>query len=315
MRNSVKAGISLFLVLAGLAGLAYRLVYSVQAEETIPRSAGLTGMRTSVSKGNGAVVERAAGLAPQLQEAASEVDAARSHAVDPSSIRNRLPETIAASPVIDEFRRLYTEFARQYVHAGWLHLVYREEHPAADGPNETEYGITIPATYLTENWYLLDGNGQVVQGVSFMRDVNGGLIQVSVYRDKVWRNATLGTEMRVESAPVVRLDGGYLAQMEDAYLEGGTIGRMESVLDGKAILRFEQTETFAPPILLYGYSRPVRQARKIAYVSPSDGQILLGETHFVTVNGEEVTFLRTILLRIENTAPPEDVLAYLADTE
>lgn len=312
MRTSLKVVFAILLLLAVGSELAHRVVYTAQAEGFMPPTSRQMKVDEAVPEVKSAIVDKTNFSQPQnLSASAGESQ----QSATSSAVRNRLPEQVPVNTTIDEFREIYTQFTQQYIQPGWLHLIYREEHPAADGPNETDYGITVPEPFILEHWYLLNGSGQVTQGVSLMRDVSGNIVQVSVYRDRVWRNLTLGTDMPVDSSPAVRLDGWYLTQMEDAYATGGQAYRTDASIDGKPIIQFTQTEEFDPPILLYGYPCPIKQAKKLAYVNPVSNEISIIETHFITSNGDEVTFSKTILLTIENIKPPDEILTYLEETK
>ncbi len=229
-----------------------------------------------------------------------------------SASRDRLPENIPSDPVIDDFLALSSKFAAQYIKPGWLHLVYREEHPDLEGSSEIpEYGLAIPSTFISEMWYLLDANGLIVEGVSLMYDEVGQLIQVSVYRNRVWHNLTIGENMSVESAPRVRLDGRFLLHLEEAYDAGGQLTETEVLVAEQKLLRFTYEETFDPPIILSSSPKPMRQAQKSAYVDPDSGALLILETIFTTFSGQELVTLRTTLLTIENILPPDEILIYL----
>lgn len=223
-----------------------------------------------------------------------------------------LGEEVPSDPAIDNFGSLYTQFANQYIKPGWLHFVYQEEHPEAQSSAEYN-GITIPATFVLDTWYQLDSSLSVVEGVTIMRDEAGQIVQVTVYRDRVWHNLTMQEDFSVEQSPSVRLDGRFLAQLEDSFTNGGKISQTSVASNGQELTLFQYEETFDPPIVLNDLAIPVKKGQRYAYFDPISGHLAMLETVFTTLNGKEIMTLRTSLQLIENINPPNEILAYLEE--
>ena len=74
---------------------------------------------------------------------------------------------------------------------GWLHVVKQHDSNLKDWgtlPN----GQPIPLNFVQDSWYLLDGQGLVVEAVSIQRDMDGNAVQEAVFRDNTWYNLTTG---------------------------------------------------------------------------------------------------------------------------
>ncbi|GEM_PF-5262554 len=320
MRNFAKILIVSLLLLLAAGEWLYRSGYGARAgnappvtEPQLSVAAAAPVQKQSASNQQGVALESASGLV------AASMTTQSAAISSPSSIQNRLPENIPANPIIDEFRTLYTQFASQYIQPGWLHTVYQEEHPAAEGPADTEYGISIPPTFLFETWYQINASNQVVEGVSLMRDLSGQLIQVSVYRNKVWHNLTINENMTVDRPPSLRLDGRFLLHLEDAYSRGAQLSKTGVLVENQNLIRFTYREVYDTPLVVRitdASSIPAQETSRSAYVDPTDGRVVVLETMFKTISGQELVTLRTILRTIENvSAPPAEILEYLGQVK
>jgi hypothetical protein len=217
---------------------------------------------------------------------------------------------------MDSFRTLHTKFYKSYIQPGWLHFIYREEHPFGGNTGVMYNGEPLPNTYLQETWYRLDENRMVVEGVFLLKDEIGEIMQVTVFRDSAWHNLTTGETFPTDKAPSIQLDGHFAQKLETAYIEGGQLTQTETLFEGKSVVVFSYEKTFTPPLVLDNYPEPVQQVRGNAYVDPINGAVLVLERIFWNTRGQELVALRTLLIKIEtNVNLPGEILKYLEEVK
>lgn len=187
----------------------------------------------------------------------------------------------------------------------WLHLLEEHERGSQDAgalPNN----IPIPARFLKDSWYHLHPNGQVVEAVSWMRDLDGGILQETAFANGTWFNLTTGEQFQAGTAPL-RLDFGFTEALARGPAWYGTLSRQETTLEGEAAVRFITREAAAE-------GTPAVETR-VAF-SPETGQLLLYEMVEIQPDGTERLLFRARFLTIERAeAPPPEVLAVLEEVQ
>ncbi len=315
MRISFKILVVCVLLLLGGATFLYRFGKSTLANESPPVSARQISIEEAIPSRQRQALSEGMTLMQVEKDLASSSQAQESAAnLFPSPRSILLAEDVQPpNPALENFKALTSRFSDQHALPGWLYVSYRVEHPDVESPMGTlPNGVEIPNVSIADTWYQLDANRRIMAAVSLMYDESGQLIQVSVYKDLVWHNLTIGESFPEESAPSLSLDGHFLARLRGAISEGGQLAQSEITLEGNKVERFSYEIAFDPPRVYPHYPQLIAKARGQAKVDPDSGAVLVSEQIRVTTNGEELIILRETLLAIEaNTTPPQDILAYL----
>lgn len=230
---------------------------------------------------------------------------------------DRLGERVPPSnPIVDEIRARFEHFASQYKKPGWLHTIDKVEHPNQQSTDGIAYkNIVIPPTFILEDWYHLDANLNVIESVTFMYDEKGQVVQVSVYKDGVWHNLTLHEDDPQEEK-VHLVDRWFINGAAEVAGNSGQVFKSPVIVDNRSLVRYGYVDKFDPPILFHDLSAPVKAARKTIYFDDLNGRPVMEETIFTTVNGDEITTMRTTFQLIENTTtPPEEILHWLEEVK
>lgn len=193
---------------------------------------------------------------------------------------------------------------------GWLHVVAhhtRDKEESSPLPN----GQTIPLNYISETWYHLSDQGQAVEVIAFMRSEDGDPVQISTFRDNMWRNLTVGEKWA--GAPYTpRLDLGFSTLAGRAHEWDCTLSQQTTTSAGKPVLQFTLREEFDSPLQMEGYAQPAVAAERRASFDVHSGALLLLERILVTVEGEEHIVERVGPITSEyGVVPPAEVLALL----
>ena len=170
---------------------------------------------------------------------------------------------------------------------GWLHIVYRVERPQIGFSAGTlSTGQDIPSGFDYDTWYQLDASGEVAAVVNQMLDLDGNIVQVSIYKDGAWQNLTLG-EDPYQGTAIVALDFGFIRDLGMASNYGTHLARQESMSpDGHTIVTFELRDTFTPPQRFDGDSTEVAAISKSVSVDATTGQIVGGDQFNTLANGD-----------------------------
>lgn len=185
---------------------------------------------------------------------------------------------------------------------GWLHIVSNVRDNAASNIRLSN-GAQIPTEYIIEDWYLLDSSGQVLQAVTYMRDVDNNVIQVSVLKNGNWHNLTLG-ETSPASGSKPRIDFGFL-QMATA--PGITVEKLNYSLESKESILYVIAEDYPGP------EKNITKTQMKAYFDPEGGLMLL-ETVFISIDGSEILDSTTKIQKVENVhEPTEEVIKVMEE--
>jgi hypothetical protein len=224
-----------------------------------------------------------------------------------------IPPANPTYPILEEFELLYGKFAAQYIQPGWVYMRIRVEHPDVHTSMGTlSNGVEIPNTSTSDVWYLLGKDGLLRASVSLMYDETGQLNQVSVYKDRVWHNLTIGESWPESGFPRIGFDGHFLNRARGALSEGGFLEQTETILDGRQVKLYSYEIMLDPPHVFPYHPQPVSVAQGRAYVDQESGAVLVSESVRITTKGEILISLRQTLLAIESVdTPPDEILAYL----
>mgnify|MGYP001112394238 CR=1 FL=1 len=217
------------------------------------------------------------------------------------------PTTISDNE-IEEMQTLTTRWENAVLQVpGWFHIVTQHDRNK-DQVGNLPNGQPIPLDYVSDTWYQLNDKGVTVAVVAMMKEMGGQLVQVSTFRDGIWRNLTLNEKWPGE-AFTPRLDFGF--SKEVAQIQPSALNRQEETIAGRSVLIFTIHDDFARPIQMEGYKKPMTNADISAAFDPQTGQMLYLERVLVTVEGERWVSQRVDVLTVERTEPPPNTLTFL----
>lgn len=213
-------------------------------------------------------------------------------------------------PLLAEVQTLLQRgYAEALYQAGWVHQKIEMEQSLPSG--QLDYGDLPeqPAAFSLDIWSLLDENGFVVTSVSIQRKPDGTFLSANidngVYHFSLpdgW--GSLGNDIYL-SRPA--FDQGALSVMNSYLEEGGSMGRMESTVDGIACQAYTATRTFDPPATFYGQTTAVQAWLYSACIDPNNGQVLQIQQRTLFVDGTSrvTNTMRLLALERVEDLPPE----------
>lgn len=121
-------------------------------------------------------------------------------------------ETNQKEQLSKEIQELFLAKEQELLKPGWLHIVYKTSLRKDVDRGFLTDGVPFPNEYIMEDWYLLDEENYAITSVTFMRDLEGNIVQKTIMVDGIMTNTTLGDQMSVEKFKP-SLDGGYLSMV------------------------------------------------------------------------------------------------------
>lgn len=131
----------------------------------------------------------------------------------------------------------------------WVHVINSVTLAEPQGvilPN----GEPMPSSYITDDWYYVNGAGLVEKGVFSVKDNDGNLLQQSAFQNHVMINITFDDRQENQEFFPLNIDLGFEQQIRDASNKGLRIEKSEAVVDGKPSLVYSYTEELQLPTQL-----------------------------------------------------------------
>ena len=196
-----------------------------------------------------------------------------------------------------EIQELLLTKERELLKPGWLHIVYKTSLRKDVDRGFLTDGVPFPSEYVIEDWYLLDEELYAVKAVTFMRDLEGNVLQESYFFDGVWTNTSLNDSI-VTGKFQPSIDGGYAAMViaSDTTLEK---------IDGfEAGFTVYEIKTAA----MDGVFKDI--VTRLYF--DENGNLVKSAVVLINKDGTEVVDYETEFLSTENlNEPSEDVVKYL----
>lgn len=187
---------------------------------------------------------------------------------------------------------------------GWVHVV--AQHDRTKGQSDPlPNGTLIPVDYISETWYLLQ-EGQVVALVTFMKDLDGSVIQTSTYQAGLWRNLTIGEEWQGETGPF-GFDHGFVQNVLDSGLYGSQVGREESETE----IVFSIRDDFPQAVPMEGYEFMIIGGERRLVFDKATGALQAIERILVSADGIQHLVEQITFQSIERTSPPSEIVRLL----
>lgn len=223
-------------------------------------------------------------------------------------VQNVSPEKVQEQLALSEqVRALSDKWANKHQKAGWIHVVMHQTIDY-DLENIRPDGQPAPSDFITEDWILLDDQGQELKGVFLQRNISGEIIQISVLKDKTWFNLTFGNIIPAPDDLIYTLDFGF---PEIADRLKNELNKTTETVKGKQLTKYSAKEKYASPYKISVFTSAVNSLDTQAFYN-EDGQVELYQTIFSLQDGSERKGSMVEVITFEQiTAPPADILNYL----
>lgn len=218
------------------------------------------------------------------------------------------PEKAQAQIALSEqVHGLSERWADTYHKAGWIHVVMHQTIDT-DMENIIPDGQPAPNDFITEDWILLDGKGQEIQGVFLQRNTSGEIVQISILRDKFWHNLTFGDTIPAPDNLIYTLDFGF---PEVADRLKNELRKTTETIKGKQLIKYSAKENYATPFKILVFNSEVVSLDTQVFYN-ENGQVELYQTVFSLQDGSERKSSMVEVLTFEQmAAPPAEILNYL----
>ncbi|NWG35350.1 MAG: hypothetical protein HXY42_13010 [Chloroflexi bacterium] len=223
-------------------------------------------------------------------------------------VQNISPENVQEQLALSEqVRALSDKWANTHQKAGWIHVVMHQTFDN-DIENTRPDGQPAPNDFITEDWILLDGQGQEVKGIFLQRSISDEIIQVSVLKDKAWFNLTFGNIIPAPDNLIYTLDFGF---PEVADRLKNELKKTTENIKGKELIKYSAEEKYTRPFKFLEFNNEVVSIDTQAFYN-EDGQVELYQTIVNFQDGSQRKSSMVEVLTFEQVAtPPAEILNYL----
>ena len=191
--------------------------------------------------------------------AESPIQAEIPQVVQPVSIPPEIEQQ--KSSLVDQVNALSQEWKNKYIKSGWVHVV-TQQVLNSDTTNVAPDGSAAPNEFISDDWSFLDKEGNIIKGVFLQRNVNGDIIQVSIFKNKTFYNLTYGDVIAAPDALILTGDFGF---SEIAGRLKNNLEKTTADVKGKKLLKFVAKEKYEHPSKFMEFNDPVAAINTIAY--------------------------------------------------
>lgn len=226
------------------------------------------------------------------------------------------PEIVTPSPqisqettiqVVDQYVSKFS--AQMLKEKGWIHVV--EQHiRGLEDVGSLPNGVPIPLNYISDSWYFIDSDGKVTKAVTYMKTLEGDIVQESAFDGKQWKNFTTG-DIIVRGPYQLNLDFEFsqdISRGPGAYDE---VRSRDIELNNKQVLAVLAREDFDAPGQFAGMTEPLTSIKSEAYFDKDSGKLIYIERIGTDVDGGEHKIERAAFQAIERGDPSTEILTLL----
>lgn len=216
--------------------------------------------------------------------------------------------------VVESVSKLIEKTAKIYATAGWVHIAAKTEVAFLLSDTLPD-GSPMPTTWRTDTWLLLDENGYLIRGVDIQDTGSSTTSQVSIFKDGVWSNITLGMAPDSTSPENNRsyrpLDHTILDQAL-MWKDFVVLEINDTSIGNENVLEYTVTSRSVKPYDLTGYDFSLTGSAFKYYLSKETGLVLKTEQYDITEDGQYKLIQRiTTIVDEKIKEPPAEVLKYL----
>lgn len=213
--------------------------------------------------------------------------------------------------VLASARELIEKADQAYSTPGWWHVASKTEIFFSLSDTLPD-GSPIPMQWISDNWYLIDENGDVMEAVGIQDTGSPKTTQISKFKDGIWTNITLGDTWDTGGKTYdSSLDSGFLAYAEN----NKDIVELESetaMLGEARVNVFTITARNVKPVQMAKSDYWVMGTRSKFYFSLETGLLLQSEQYDITPEGQYKLLNRITTTVIEKVnKPPAEFMKYL----
>ena len=221
--------------------------------------------------------------------------------------------TATAQPVnADDVIRMVHEWKSKNLKDGqWVHVVNSVTLAEPQGvilPN----GEPMPSSYITDDWYYINGAGLVENGVFSVKDNDGNLLQQSAFHNNLMINFTFEYRQENQELFPLNIDLGFEQQIMEARNKGLGIKKSEVIADGKSSLAYSFTEELQLPTQLGEEQMVVDKIIKKGFFDAKTGDLAQTQTLWVLSDGAEVVYETVKIISVNSyPAAPDEIAGIL----
>ncbi len=199
----------------------------------------------------------------------------------------------------------------QLKRGGWVHVVMKQTINS-DTTNTAPDGSIAPNEFITEDWVMLDENGNQVRGVFLQRNLEGNIIQVSILKDGNWHNLTYGDVISAPESLPYTFDFGF---PEVATRLKNSLTKSQVELNGESLEKFSAMEKYAESARILGLSKKTTAfATEVFY--NTGGMIKYYQTTYTFEDGSsQVSSRIEVQIFEQGIEPPVEIMDYLEQEE
>jgi hypothetical protein len=209
----------------------------------------------------------------------------------------------------DQIHAQVEHWAAPYLSEGWLHI---NSVVSTDVDNQSilPNGAAIPDEYVTDDWYLLDKSGSVLEAVSIMSDTSGKVIQQTVLKDSEWINLTLNDRSPAFLPFSPQLDSGF-AQISDSLYQ--SLEQTSGTLNNRPVNICSVREVHTNLANIAGYDQPAKATAVRGYFDAENSSFMRMDTIISLADGSERVNSSGQIETIESVSVLPDAIAKILD--
>lgn len=226
-------------------------------------------------------------------------------------IEPRTSIDINSLSVSDVWLKINERANEYFIKPGWLHIVSYSKFDNDNGNNgEFPNGRVIPNEQIRDIWFLLDETHQVVQSASFMKAMDGTIVQANIFRNGISWDPITG--IRKEKSPFTFLAEDFrIHKAVQMYVEYGNPRVTLVEFEGQQVIRIAISETYPEPVTnSVDFSQPIIGTDGYCYFDLETGQGIAKKVIVHFSDGTERIFEETRSEITNENSPPDDVLQY-----
>jgi hypothetical protein len=213
--------------------------------------------------------------------------------------------------ILQEMKTLADRFSSKNLKPGWIHLSNQYFSYNDKGDGVLPSGGDIPKAYILEEYYHLNNERIAYEGVTFMKTLDGNIIQVNLLKKGVIKSLTFENANDV-SPFSPELDGGTVRNFTSAVKDGGHIKTASAILlNGEPSTLFDILNKFNQPMKFDRFNQPVNGIEKKAYFD-EDGKLIQLDVYYSFIDGtQKLDGSSTHFIVESGIVPPTEILNYL----
>lgn len=219
--------------------------------------------------------------------------------------------------VILQAQKLIRKAEKEYLTEGWLHISSKTES-LSDTQNLLPDGSPAPTKWTDDLWVLLDSKGSAIKAVTIQDTGDPNTTQISVFKNGIWTNISLGITSSQPETYSPSLDSGFLDSAK-TYKQIVKLSSEQTTLDnGQSVVIFSIEEKYKNPLKI-GKDTKDKKAKEIYggvsqfYFAADTGLPVRTENYVIDSNGVLDLVQRIQVDTVEKVnIPPDDILKYFS---